>query len=60
MHTPLHTHTYTGSFSWRKATSTGLPPRYEHAAFTVCDDIYVFAGAQESGPMNDLWKYDQG
>lgn len=54
------TYTHTGSFSWCKATSTVLPPRYEHAAFAVGDDVYVFAGAQENGPMNDLWKYDQG
>lgn len=57
---PPYIHTHTGFFSWCKATSTGLPPRYEHAAFAVGDDVYVFAGAQENGPMNDLWKYDQG
>jgi len=26
--------------------------------FAVGDNLYIFAGAQETGPMNDLWQYD--
>ena len=28
--------------------------------FAVDDGLYTFAGAQEAGPMNDLWQHDPG
>jgi hypothetical protein len=46
-----------GSISWEELPSTLLPPRYEHTLLLGPggDDVFVFAGAQENGPLSDMW-----
>lgn len=47
--------------SWTSLSSAHLPPRYEQTlSLTPDDSLLVFAGAQEKGPLNDLWTYDRG
>ena len=45
------------TLQWRKVDGGGLPARYEHTSFTVGSDLYLFAGAQTTGPLNDIWRY---
>ena len=45
------------TLQWRKVDDGKIPARYEHASFTLGSDLYLFAGAQTSGPLNDIWKY---
>ena len=42
---------------WRKVNDGGIPARYEHASFALGSDLFLFAGAQTTGPLNDIWKY---
>ena len=60
VHLHVHVHVIlcsTDSIRWRKVHNGDTPARYEHAAFTHGGDLYVFAGAQTTGPLNDMWKY---
>ena len=52
----------TGSISWEKLPSTLLPPRYEHTLVLGPggDEVFVFAGAQENGPLSDMWTCSAG
>ena len=45
------------STQWRKVHDGDVPSRYEHAVFTVGSDLFVYAGAQTTGPLGDMWKY---
>lgn len=44
----------------------GLPPRYEHASFIAQSpsdrsaSLFVFAGAKQDRPVNDVWKLNLG
>ena len=52
---------YTDSITWNTLPSPSLPPRYEHTLVLTQDGrLLAFAGAQETGPLNDMWKYDSG
>lgn len=45
------------SLLWRKVHDGDVPSRYEHAAFTLGSDLFIYAGAQTTGPLGDMWKY---
>lgn len=45
------------ALKWRKVDDGGIPARYEHASFILGSDLFLFAGAQTTGPLNDIWKY---
>ena len=45
------------SLKWRKVHDGDFPARYEHASFTHGSDLFVFGGAETTGPLNDIWKY---
>ena len=45
------------ALQWRKCYDGKIPARYEHASFTLGSDLLIFAGAQTTGPLNDIWKY---
>ena len=57
---PLPTNPCPASVEWWSLPSSGLPPRYEHAAFFVGQDLAVYGGAEEKGPLSDVWKYVNG
>ena len=49
---------FTDSLQWSKLHDEDIPARYEHASFTTSTgDLFIFAGAQTTGPLNDVWKY---
>lgn len=47
-------------FKWCELASEGLTPRYEHAAFSTEGELGVFGGAVQTGPLNDVWRYNRG
>ena len=50
-----------GCISWQSLPSNFLPPRYEHTMVITPDgQPLVYAGAHENGPIQDMWKYNQG
>ena len=52
------------SLKWEGLSSGAFPPRYEHATFVVgrdrCSTLYSFAGADQNGSLNDMWKFEKG
>lgn len=61
-HQGLLTVFFADKIEWECLADEGFPARYEHASFIVHspkedkDELYVFAGAQPDGPVNDMWK----
>lgn len=45
---------------WVSLPSEGLTPRYEHASFVTNSQLYVFAGANPAGSVNDVWMLNLG